>query len=86
MTELILQRVLMEARHIYNTHDTIRKTAKIYGISKSTVHNDISEKLKLIDKTLYIQTRKILQANFEEKHIRGGIATKQKYARIKKGD
>lgn len=82
MNNQIKERVLEEASHIYHTHDTIRKTAKIYGMSKSTVHNDISVKLRYIDSHLYEETRKILQENFEDKHLRGGEATKQKYAAI----
>ena len=82
MREQIIERVLLEANHINSTHDTIRKTAKIYGISKSTVHNDMAVKLKNIDGQLFAQTRKILQENFEEKHIRGGNATKEKYAKL----
>ena len=80
MRDQITERVLTEANHINLTHDTIRKTAKIYGISKSTVHNDISVKLLRIDGGLFEKIRKILQENFEEKHIRGGEATRQKYA------
>lgn len=79
MIKRINERVLNEANHINETHDTIRKTAEIYGMSKSTVHNDMAVKLRWIDNALYLQTRKILQENFEEKHIRGGQATKKKY-------
>ena len=76
----LTDRVITVARHIYDTHDTIRKTAKIYGYSKSTVHNDVSIKLKAIDYSLYEKTKKVLEENFNEKHIRGGQATKRKYA------
>lgn len=81
MTSQIVERVLTEATHIKDTHDTIRKTAEIYGISKSTVHNDMAVKLRYIDHDLYSKTRAILKENFDEKHIRGGQSTKQKYAR-----
>ena len=80
MNHELTDRVITVAQHIYNTHDTIRKTAKIYGYSKSTVHNDVSIKLKTIDYGLYEKTKKILEENFNEKHIRGGEATKRKYA------
>lgn len=80
MREDLKTRVMTVARHIYYTHDTIRKTAKIYGYSKSTVHNDVSVKLRYIDFGLYEKTKKILEENFNEKHIRGGEATKRKYA------
>ncbi len=71
------------ANHIYSTHDTIRNTAKIYGYSKSTVHNYISSKLKKINFALYKSVKKVLDENFAEKHIRGGEATKIKYFHIK---
>ena len=79
MKEDLVERVITVANHIYDTHDTIRKTAKIYGYSKSTIHNDVSVKLKAIDKILYERTKKVLDENFAEKHIRGGEATKKKY-------
>lgn len=79
MKEDLVDRVITVANHIYDTHDTIRKTAKIYGYSKSTIHNDVSIKLKAIDYDLYKRTKKVLDENFAEKHIRGGEATKKKY-------
>ena len=84
MTNQINERVLAEAKHIVFTHDTIRKTACIFGVSKSTIHNDMTKKLKGLSLMLYNETRKILQENFDEKHIRGGEATKAKYL-IKEG-
>ena len=83
MNKDLLERVSMLANHILSTHDTIRKTAKIYGLSKSTVHNDISKKLYKTDRILYLKIHQILDVNFAEKHIRGGEATKQKYAKNK---
>lgn len=79
MKEDLVERVISVANHIYSTHDTIRKTAKIYGYSKSTIHNDVSIKLKDIDQGLYEKTKEVLDKNFAEKHIRGGEATKKKY-------
>lgn len=79
MTEELQRRVLSVAEHINKTHDTIRKTALLYGCSKSTIHNDVSIKLKRIDYDLYEQIKNILNENFAEKHIRGGEATKKKY-------
>lgn len=79
MKEDLVERVITVANHIYDTHDTIRKTAKIYGYSKSTIHNDVSVKLKVIDRVLYERTKRILDENFAEKHLRGGDATKRKY-------
>lgn len=79
MREEITRRIRTEATHILKTHDTIRKTAQIFGYSKSTVHFDVSVRLKKLDGDLYMRTKKILDENFAEKHIRGGQATKQKY-------
>ena len=81
MKEDLVERVLNIANHINRTHDTIRKTTKIYGHSKSTIHNDVSIKLKNIDFALYQRTKKVLDENFAEKHIRGGEATKKKYSK-----
>ena len=79
MKDAIALRIVTVAEHILNTHDTIRKTAEMYGYSKSTIHNDVSVKLKNIDYALYLKIKAILDANFAEKHIRGGEATKRKY-------
>lgn len=79
MKEDLVERVITVANHIFDTHDTIRKTAKIYGYSKSTIHNDVSVKLKAIDRNLYEKTKIVLDENFAEKHIRGGEATKKKF-------
>ena len=79
-----LDRVTMLANHILSTHDTIRKTAKIFSLSKSTVHNDVSKRLYKIDKVLYLKVQKILDEHFREKHIRGGEATRKKYQDLPK--
>lgn len=62
---------------------TVRATAGKFGISKSTVHKDVSERLKHIDPVLYDDVKSVLDQNKAERHIRGGIATKKKYARRK---
>lgn len=67
------------ANYIIKYNSTIRQCAKVFNVSKSTVHNYLKYKLPFIDKCLYEEVKKILQTNFEEKHIRGGFATKQKY-------
>lgn len=79
MKEDIRERVYMLASHILETHDTVRKTASIFGFSKSTVHHDVSTKLQTIDFSLFKQVKDILEENFAEKHLRGGQATKEKY-------
>ncbi len=75
----IRERVLLLSSYILDSKDTIRSTADKYGVSKSTVHIDVSKRLKKIDKKMYEKIKKILENNFNEKHIRGGNATKEKY-------
>lgn len=77
--EDIDKRVMLEAEYIISTHSTLRQTAKLFGVSKSTVHVDMSQRLKRINGKKYKKIEKILQINFAEKHIRGGKATKEKY-------
>lgn len=79
MKPYIEKRTLLVAKHIQNSRDTIRKTAKIFNLSKSTVHNDLALRLRKIDKDLYDDVKKILEIHFLEKHIRGGEATRKKY-------
>ena len=83
MKAYIKERTLEVARHIADTEDTVRKTAEIYHLSKSTVHNDVSTRLEKIDKSMYEQVQMVMQKNFAEKHIRGGLSTKEKYERVK---
>ncbi|MBE5757701.1 MAG: stage III sporulation protein D [Clostridiales bacterium] len=71
------------AIYIIDNKCTIRKCAENFNIGKSTVHNDISKKLKITNKFLYYQVYKILNLNYKERHIRGGLATKEKYAKLK---
>lgn len=77
-------RVLQVANYILQTKSTVRRASKVFGVSKSTIHYDVSSRLKKINYPLYQKIHKILQNNFEEKHIRGGQATKNKYIKIKK--
>ncbi len=79
MKQDIKERAVIVGKHILSSENTVRQTAFIFGISKSTVHNDVSYRLKKIDKNLYEKVKKILDKNFQEKHIRGGISTKNKY-------
>ena len=80
----ISERAVTFAKHILDSGDTVRQTAFIFGISKSTVHYDVSHRLKKIDFNLYKKVNKILEKNFNEKHIRGGNSTKNKYLKMKK--
>ena len=79
MRSLSNSRAICLGEYIYNTGATVRAAAKVYGISKSTVHKDVTERLEEIDYNLYLKVRDVLEKNKEERHIRGGEATKQKY-------
>ena len=72
-------RCVLLGRYIAEHRATVRTTAKVFGISKSTVHKDVSENLKKVNPQLYNQVKKILEINKHERHIRGGIATRKKY-------
>ncbi len=80
MREDIEKRVIKEAEHIAKTGDTVRATAKVFHFSKSTVHKDVTERLKELDYDLYKKVKKALEINLKERHIRGGEATKRKYS------
>jgi putative DeoR family transcriptional regulator (stage III sporulation protein D) len=75
----IEERATNLAHYIIDSKDTVRGAAKQFGISKSTVHKDVSERLLNINKALAIEVRRILEDNKAERHIRGGEATKIKY-------
>lgn len=79
MKEEIRKRVLLEAEYIMSTLSTLRQTATLFGVSKSTVHVDMSKRLKKLNEKKFKKITKILDINFSEKHIRGGLATKRKY-------
>lgn len=75
----IEQRACELAEYIIENKATVRAAAKQFGISKSTVHKDLTERLKTINPALYGEVRKLLDINKAERHIRGGMATKRKY-------
>lgn len=79
MRKYIKERTLEEADYICKTGQTIRNTACVFNICKSTVHNDMSKRLREVDGERYEKVKVILDKNFEEKHIRGGESTKKKY-------
>ena len=81
MKQHIVLRATKLADYILETKATVRDASKIYGVSKSTVHKDVTERLKTIDYDKYTQVKKILDFNLSERHIRGGSATKAKYAK-----
>ena len=79
MWEYIKERAMQCAEYIVETGCTVRACSAHFCISKSTVHKDVTERLQAIDEELYDKVRKILNVNLSERHIRGGIATKEKY-------
>ena len=79
MDDTIRERVCKLAVYLIETGLTVRAAAKYFGISKSTVHKDLSQRLPHINKSLYIQVRQELDQNKAQRHIRGGMATQQKY-------
>lgn len=79
MKDYIEERVLEVAKYIIDSKATIRKTAKIFGVSKSTVHKDITERLPKLNPQIAKEAKQILDINKAERHIRGGKATKMKY-------
>lgn len=79
MNKKIISRVIEEASYIIDTNKTIREVSIVFGISKSTVHKDMREKLLLLDSTLYQKVSSVLEYHTYIKHIRGGQATKDKF-------
>ncbi len=77
----IEERAVMVAEYIIGHNATVRQAAGQFGVSKSTVHKDVTERLLRINPALAAQARKILDINKSERHIRGGMATKDKYLR-----
>ena len=75
----IEERAVALAQYIIDSKDTVRGAAKKFGISKSTVHTDVTQKLEEIDPVLSKEVREILDINKAQRHIRGGIATREKY-------
>ena len=78
----IEERAINLAQYIIDSKDTVRGAAKKFGISKSTVHKDMTERLYELNPSLAGQVRKVLDVNKSERHIRGGLATKEKYLHL----
>lgn len=80
MKDYIEERAIHIANYIIESNATVRQTAKAFGVSKSTVHKDVTDRLMQINPALAKQARHVLDVNKSERHIRGGLATKEKYA------
>lgn len=85
MKGYIEERVVDFANYIVENEATVRSTAKHFNISKSTVHKDITQRLKHLNFALYSEVKQILDKNKAQRHIRGGLATKLKYEQINHG-
>lgn len=83
MSKEIIKRVIDVANHIINTKETIRQTANLFNISKSTVHKDIQERLYQIDINKYNKVKEIMNEHLETRHIKGGESTRQLFLRKK---
>ncbi len=83
MKEIVEERAMRLGRHIVENKETVRQAAAKFGISKSTVHKDVTERLSRIDPRLHKEVGCILAQNKEERHMRGGEATRQKYIQMR---
>ena len=84
MNDPVEERPVTLGQYIFENTATVRATAKVFSVSKSTVHMDVAERLRRINPGLYTEVREVLEVNKAERHIRGGQATKQKYLSEKK--
>lgn len=82
MREFPEKRAVVLGEYIVNTGATVRAAAKVFKISKSTVHKDVTDRLQHINAGLAKEARKVLDVNKAERHLRGGMATKEKYAHV----
>lgn len=79
MKSHIEERAIVVAKYILERNTTVRQTAKTFGVSKSTIHKDVTERLEEINPSLAKEVKMVLEKNKSERHIRGGMATKLKY-------
>ena len=79
MKEYIEERAIEIASYIIEKNTTVRQTARQFGVSKSTVHKDCTDRLAQVNPSLASQVRQVLDVNKQERHIRGGLATREKY-------
>ena len=84
LREYIEERAMESARYIVKNKATVRQAAKVFGISKSTVHKDVTERLEVINPGLAGEIRKVLDVNKAERHLRGGMATRETSSHMRK--
>jgi len=84
MKTYIEERAIEVANYIIRYNATVRQTAKLFGVSKSTIHKDITDRVEKLDPDLAKSVRQVLEVNKAERHIRGGRATKEKYLKKNK--
>jgi len=80
MKDYIKDRAVELGEYIIDTKATVRDVGKKFNVSKSTVHKDVTERLKEIDYDFYLEVKEVLEFNLSERHIRGGISTKRKFS------
>ena len=80
LSECLEERAVLLAQYMIEHKATVRQTAAVFGVSKSTVHKDVAQRLKYVDPQLYREVKNVLEVNKAQRHIRGGLATKQKYS------
>ena len=78
------ERAVVFGEYMVSRKATVRATAKVFGVSKSTVHKDLTERLPKLSPSLYKKVKLILEENKQQRHIRGGLATKHKYEEAKR--
>ncbi|MBQ4640444.1 MAG: sporulation transcriptional regulator SpoIIID [Clostridia bacterium] len=83
MREDIQARCIMLARHIIETGDTVRQAAGRFGLSKSSVHKDVHERLRLVHPGLYMQVQAVMNFHHQVRHLRGGEATRERWRKIR---
>ena len=82
MKGIVEERAAMLGEYIIESRATVRSAAKKFGISKSTVHKDVSQRLRSVNPAMYREVREVLDINKSQRHIRGGIATRNKYKKL----
>lgn len=85
MNKAIIERVYSEASYVLDTKSTVREVAKVFKVSKSTVHKDLQERLLELDKDMHNKITEIFKEHVEVRHLRGGESTRKRYLRLKEG-